>query len=102
MNGAPRWLVVGPALFSIFVSDTGSVIECAFSKFASDPKLCGVVDTLERSDAIQRDLHKLERWAHANAMKFSAGPAGRWRPEGRPGGEPGPREEVGQGQAGLG
>ncbi|GAB0196025.1 cAMP-dependent protein kinase inhibitor alpha [Grus japonensis] len=42
-----------------------SGIKCTLSK------LCGVVDTLEGRDAIQRDLDRLERWACANCMKFS-------------------------------
>ncbi|GAB0210246.1 hypothetical protein GRJ2_003490400 [Grus japonensis] len=36
-----------------------------------DSGICGVVNTLEGRDAIQRDLDRLERWAHANRVKFN-------------------------------
>jgi len=71
MSGVPQRLVSGLALFIIFVGDRNNGIECTFSKFANDTKLCGAIDTLEGRDTIQSNLDRLERWACVNLMKFN-------------------------------
>ena len=58
-------------LLNIFVGNMDSGIECTFSKFAGNTKVCGVVNTLNGSDVIQRDLDRLERCACVNLMRFN-------------------------------
>jgi len=70
-SGIPQGLVLGLALFNVFVGDMNSGIEFTLSKFADNTKLCSTVNTLEGRDAIQKDLVRLERWACVNLLKFS-------------------------------
>ena len=47
-----------PVLFNIFISDTLS-------------KLSSAVDVLKGGEAIQRDLGRLDKWAHEKRMRFN-------------------------------
>ncbi|PKU49556.1 rna-directed dna polymerase from mobile element jockey-like [Limosa lapponica baueri] len=62
ISGIPQESVLGPVLFNIVV-DMDSGIDLTVSKFFDDSKLFGVFDMLERRDATQRVLNRLERWA---------------------------------------
>ena len=62
---------MGLLLFNIFINDIDDSVERSLSKFADDTKLSGAVDALERKVAIQRDLDRLDRWAHNNLVNFN-------------------------------
>lgn len=67
----PQQSLLELVLFNLSVSDIDTEIECTLSKSADNTKVSGMVDVLEGTDVIQKDLERLERWVCANLMKFS-------------------------------
>ena len=71
MSGIPQESILGLILFTVFISDTDSGIECILSKFSDDTELWGVVNTHKGWDAIRRAVDRLKQWVQENLLRFN-------------------------------
>lgn len=55
-RGVPQGSILGLVLLYIFINGLNERVEHTFSKFAHDTRLGGAVESLERQEALQRDL----------------------------------------------
>ncbi|KAK4818824.1 hypothetical protein QYF61_019861 [Mycteria americana] len=72
-SNVPHGLTLGPVLLNIFINDLDDGTDCHLSKFEDDTNLGGVTDTSDGCATIQRDLHRLEKWADRNLMQLNKG-----------------------------
>ncbi len=70
-NGVPRGSVLGLLLFLVYIDDLEERILSKLSKFADDTNFAGVVNALEQSQELQRDLARLLDWVQKWDMQFN-------------------------------
>lgn len=57
--------------FNIFTNNIDSGIKYTLRNSEDDTMLSSAVDMLERRDAIQKELDRLEEWSHVDLMNFN-------------------------------
>ena len=72
-SGVPQGSVLGHQLFLILISDINyEIADSTVSCFADDTPILQVIKYEEYTQMLQKDLHKLCKWADTNNMKFNA------------------------------
>jgi hypothetical protein len=63
--------VLGPILFLLYINDMPDVIKCTVLLFADDTKLYNIIDSDGCSEALQKDLDEICKWAQEWQLKFN-------------------------------
>ena len=74
-SGVPQGSVLGPLLFTLFVSDIPSTVNNFCSLFADDTKIHSVLYDAHNSctTSLQEDLDRLQNWKVDMQMRFHPG-----------------------------
>jgi hypothetical protein len=71
LSGIPQGTVLGPILFSLFVSDIPSMVNNIISLFADDTKIYTTICNEDSHINLAEDLQKLQEWTQKMHMKFN-------------------------------
>jgi len=72
-SGVPQGSVLGPLLFTLYVNDLYSGIDCKLLKFADDIKMIIPISVLQDNINGQRSIDKLVGWSDRWDMKYNEG-----------------------------
>ena len=72
-DGVPQGSVLGPLLFLLYINDIADNLQCGISLFADDNIIFTSADTMKDcTNALNKDLIEMEKWAAAWLVTFSA------------------------------
>ncbi|XP_069190347.1 uncharacterized protein [Procambarus clarkii] len=69
--GYHRGFILGPTHFVIYINGIDVNIISYIIKFADDTKVYGKVENDNNTEALQRDLHELDKWSEDWQMLFT-------------------------------
>ena len=67
-SGVPQGSHLGPIFFLIFVNDISHVIKSNFLMYADDLKIYRAIDSLDDTQLLQDDLHRIHQWCAESGM----------------------------------
>lgn len=70
-SGVPQGSLLGPFLFSLFINDIGSLLDCKFVLFADDIKIYQEVSSVCHQLLLQKNLDNVAQWCEVNAMHLN-------------------------------
>jgi len=70
-SGVPQGSVLGPALFSLYVSNAPNNLSNLTSLFADDTKLYSILNDTNSGDSLQDDLDRICEWSRKMEMRFN-------------------------------